>query len=151
MYRTGDLCRWMNDGNIEYLGRNDFQVKIHGFRIELGEIENEMLRHPGVRQCVVTAQGGDTVDMRLVAYLVPADAKKAPSVEDLRATLQRRLPSHMVPSVFAFIDAIPLTPNGKTDIKKLMQSEVTAAQRETPAEAPRDEVEEVVADLGARA
>jgi amino acid adenylation domain-containing protein len=141
MYRTGDLCRWMNDGNIEYLGRNDFQVKIHGFRIELGEIENEMLRHPGVRQCVVTAQGGDTVDMRLVAYLVPADAKKAPSVEDLRATLQRRLPSHMVPSVFAFIDAIPLTPNGKTDIKKLMQSEVTAAQRETPAEAPRDEVE----------
>jgi amino acid adenylation domain-containing protein len=141
MYRTGDLSRWQRDGNIEYLGRNDFQVKIRGFRIELGEIENELLRHAGVRQCVVTAQGGDTVDMRLVAYLVPADAKNAPSVEDLRAALQRRLPSYMIPSVFAFIDEIPLTSNGKADIKKLMQSEVKTAQRETPSEAPCDEIE----------
>jgi amino acid adenylation domain-containing protein len=140
MYRTGDLGRWQRDGNIEYLGRNDFQVKIHGIRIELGEIENALLRHPGVRQCVVTVQGGGA-EKQLVAYLVAADAGSAPSVEDLRAALQRRLPGYMVPSVFAFIDEIPLTPNGKADIKKLMQSEVRAAQRETPAEAPRDEVE----------
>jgi amino acid adenylation domain-containing protein len=140
MYRTGDLGRWQRDGNIEYLGRNDFQVKIRGFRIELGEIENELLRHPGVRQCVVTVQGGDA-EKRLAAYLVAADAKIAPSVEDLRATLQRRLPNYMVPSVFAFIDEMPLTPNGKADIKKLMQLEARAAQRETPTEAPRDEVE----------
>lgn len=140
MYRTGDLGRWRWDGNIEYLGRNDFQVKIRGFRIELGEIENELLRHPGVRQCVVTVQGGDA-EKRLVAYLVAADARSAPSVEDLRATLQHSLPAYMVPTIFAFIDEIPLTPNGKADIKKLMQSDVRAAQRETPAEAPRDEVE----------
>ena len=140
MYRTGDLGRWMPDGDIEFLGRNDFQVKIRGFRIELGEIENELLQHAGVQQCVVTVQGGDA-EKRLVAYLVPGDTKSAPSVEDLRATLQLRLPNYMVPSIFAFIDEIPLTPNGKTDIKKLMQSEVRAAQRETPTEAPRDEVE----------
>ena len=127
MYRTGDLCRWMSDGNIEYLGRNDFQVKIRGFRIELGEIENALLRHPGVRQCVVTVQGDDA-EKRLVAYLVAADAKNAPSVEDLRAALQRRLPDYMVPAVFAFIDEIPLTPNGKADIKKLMQSEVQGSR-----------------------
>ncbi len=150
MYRTGDLCRWMSDGNIEYLGRNDFQVKIHGFRIELGEIENELLRHASVRQCVVTAQGGDAVDKRLVAYLVPRDANQVPSVEDLRATLQRRLPGYMVPSVFAFIDAIPLTPNGKADIKKLMQSEVKAAERETPAEAPRDAIEARLVEIWER-
>jgi thioesterase domain-containing protein/acyl carrier protein len=150
MYRTGDLCRWMSDGNIEYLGRNDFQVKIHGFRVELGEIENELLQHAGVRQCVVTVQGGNAVDMRLVAYLVPRDANHAPTVEDLRATLQHRLPSYMVPSVFAFIDEIPLTANGKTDIKKLIQSEVKSAQRETPSEAPRDEIEAALVEIWER-
>jgi len=149
MYRTGDLCRWMSSGNIEYVGRNDFQVKIRGFRIELGEIENELLRYPGVRQCVVTAQGSDA-EKQLVAYLVPADAGSAPSVDDLRATLQRRLPSYMVPSVFAFIYEIPLTPNGKADIRKLMQSEVKAAQRETPAEAPRDGIEAELVEIWER-
>jgi amino acid adenylation domain-containing protein len=149
MYRTGDLCRWMNDGNIEYLGRNDFQVKIRGFRIELGEVENALLRQADVRQCVVTAQGSDA-EKRLVAYIVPTDAGKTPSVEDLRATLQHRLPSYMVPSVFAFIDEIPLTSNGKADIKKLMQSEVKTAQRETPSEAPCDEIETELVELWER-
>jgi len=139
----------MNDGNIEYLGRNDFQVKIRGFRIELGEVENALLRQADVRQCVVTAQGSDA-EKRLVAYIVPTDAGKTPSVEDLRATLQHRLPSYMVPSVFAFIDEIPLTSNGKADIKKLMQSEVKTAQRETPSEAPCDEIETELVELWER-
>lgn len=140
MYRTGDIGRWRADGNIEYLGRNDFQVKIRGFRIELGEIENELLRHASVHQCVVTAQGNDA-EKRLVAYIVPADRNNPSSIEDLRAALQHRLPDHMIPSVFAFIDEIPLTPNGKADIEKLMRSEVQPTSRETPAEPPRDALE----------
>jgi len=140
MYRTGDLGRWRADGNIEYLGRNDFQVKIRGFRIELGEIENELLRHASVHQCVVTAQGDD-VEKRLVAYVVPTDRNNPASIEDLRAALQHRLPGYMVPSVFAFIDEIPLTLNGKADIKRLMQSEARTTPRETAMESPHDALE----------
>ena len=149
MYRTGDLARWQDDGNIEYLGRNDFQVKIRGFRIELGEIENELMKRGDLRQCVVTAQGSDA-EKRLVAYLVAGDTAKAASVENLRTSLLQRLPDYMVPSVFVFIDEIPLTANGKTDVKKLMQAEAREAERETPVEAPRDEVEARLAAIWER-
>ena len=144
MYRSGDLGRWRADGNIEFLGRNDFQVKIRGFRVELGEIENELARCEGIGQCVVATVGNDPdepADKRLVAFLVPAAPNSIPSVESLRETLQHRLPGYMVPASFAIVNEIPLTPNGKADIGKLMNSGLKAAQRETPVDAPRDSVE----------
>ena len=118
LYRTGDLARWLPDGNIDYLGRIDFQVKIRGFRIELGEIESVLALHPSVRQAVVTAQNLADDDKRLVAYLSARDGHPA-TVGELRAHLLERLPEHMVPAWFLWLDSIPLSPNGKVDRKAL--------------------------------
>src|SRR6185436_8949361 len=112
MYRTGDLARYLPDGEIEYLGRLDHQVKIRGFRIELGEVEAALARHPEVREAVVLARGEG-----LVGYVVP------PVSTDLRAFLRDSLPEHMVPSGLVFLEAMPLTPNGKVDRKALAQIE----------------------------
>ncbi|HEX3131752.1 MAG TPA: amino acid adenylation domain-containing protein, partial [Thermoanaerobaculia bacterium] len=134
MYRTGDLARWLIDGEIEYLGRIDHQVKIRGFRIELGEIEAALARHPEVREVVVLAR-----DQGLVAYVAPA-------VEaDLRAFLRESLPEHMVPSGFVFLDAMPLTPNGKVDRKALARIE--PERRATVSMAPRTSTEELLAAI----
>ena len=110
MYRTGDVGRYLPDGNIEYLGRNDDQVKIRGLRIELGEIQARMTEYPQVKEAAVLVR-----DERLVAYYtgVPAD------IEQLRAHLLARLPDFMVPAVFVHLDALPLSPNGKLDRKAL--------------------------------
>ncbi|MFM7174117.1 MAG: amino acid adenylation domain-containing protein, partial [Caldilinea sp.] len=124
LYKTGDLARWLPDGNIEYLGRIDQQVKIRGFRIELGEIEALLGSHPAVQACVVVAREEVPGDKRLVAYLVeaapgmlPADPRER--VAALRSHLQRRLPDYMVPGTFVWLDALPLTPNGKVDRRRL--------------------------------
>ncbi|YAP80750.1 non-ribosomal peptide synthase/polyketide synthase [Xenorhabdus stockiae] len=115
MYKTGDLGRWLPDGNIDYLGRNDFQVKIRGFRIELGEIENALAAHPHVKQAVVIdlEHSGHKV---LAAYLVVEDAV---SDEMLLAHLSERLPDYMLPVSFTFMEAIPLTLNGKVNRQAL--------------------------------
>ncbi|MEM7125912.1 MAG: amino acid adenylation domain-containing protein [Chloroflexota bacterium] len=132
LYKTGDLCRWLLDGNIEYIGRTDFQVKLRGFRIELGEIENALLAQDGVREAVVLARA-EKGDKRLVAYLV-AELKSGkveggkvegndtdPSTlkpfnpSTLRQTLAQQLPDYMIPAAFVFLDAMPLSPNGKLD------------------------------------
>src|SRR5271170_727490 len=114
LYRSGDLARLRENGDLEYLGPIDHQVKIRGFRIELTEIESMLARHPAVSECAVIARTDSGSEPRLVAYLVTGhDAQ--PGVEDLRAHLAGKLPEYMVPSAFVFLDAFPLTVNGKLD------------------------------------
>ena len=118
MYRTGDLGRWLADGNIEFLGRNDFQVKIRGFRIELGEIEARLMEHAAVREAVVIAREDTSGDQRLVAYYT-SSAGDAMDAEQLRAHLAASLPEYMVPAAYVRLEGLPLTPNGKLDSKAL--------------------------------
>jgi amino acid adenylation domain-containing protein len=118
LYKTGDLVRYLPDGNIEFLGRIDNQVKISGFRIELGEIETILEQHPAIKQTVVIAREDVPGDKRLVAYLV-AKSQPSPTPTELRRYLQQRFPEYMVPSAFVFVPQLPLTPNGKIDRRAL--------------------------------
>ncbi|KAK9703355.1 hypothetical protein K7432_010792 [Basidiobolus ranarum] len=112
MYKTGDLARYLPDGNIEFLGRNDFQIKVRGFRIEPGEIETLLMEHPHVRECVVLTQDKDC-DKRLIAYITAESDEKLCS--KLRVHLESKLPGYMIPSAFVRLEAFPLTSNGKLD------------------------------------
>ncbi|MCW6008140.1 amino acid adenylation domain-containing protein, partial [Micromonospora sp. CPCC 205371] len=115
MYRTGDRARWRPDGQLDFLGRADDQVKVRGFRIEPGEVQAALVTHPGVDSAVVTVVGTGT-QARLVAYAVPADQGAGlPATAQLREHLRRGLPEYMVPSLFVELSAIPLLANGKTD------------------------------------
>ncbi|HEU4775728.1 MAG TPA: amino acid adenylation domain-containing protein, partial [Telluria sp.] len=137
MYKTGDLGRWLPDGTIAYLGRNDFQVKLRGFRIELGEIEAQLLACDGVKEALVIAREDNPGDKRLVAYLLAHDGV-ALDVAALRTTLSVCLAEYMVPSAFVVLDAYPLNPNGKLDRKALPapdQSAVVAREYEAPQDA----------------
>jgi hypothetical protein len=146
LYKTGDLSRWLPDGVIEYLGRNDFQVKVRGLRIELGEIEAALSEHVTVGQAVVVSREETPGDVRLVAYLVPrADA--SPSVADLRVFLKDRLPEYMIPSAFVILPSLPLNPSGKVDRKALPAPDRMRSSLATQYEAPRTEVETMIADL----
>ncbi|NHB98701.1 non-ribosomal peptide synthetase, partial [Photorhabdus stackebrandtii] len=125
MYKTGDLGRWLSDGSIEYLGRNDFQLKLRGFRIELGEIEARLAQCSGVREAVVIAREDIPGDTRLVAYLLPQpDAELVPA--ELRQQLVQHLAEYMLPSAFVTLESFPLTPNGKLDRKSLPAPEQSA-------------------------
>ncbi len=117
LYKTGDLARYLPDGNIEFLGRIDNQVKIRGFRIELGEIEAAIAQHQAVRETVVIVREDIPGDKRLVAYIVPIQVP--PTCRELRHFLQQKLPSYMVPNVIVVLSAMPLTPNGKVDRRAL--------------------------------
>ncbi len=118
LYKTGDLARYLPDGNIQYLGRGDYQVKIRGFRIELGEIEAALTQYSSIAQAVVTVHEGAHGERRLVAYVV-AQPDCAPTPIELRTFLKDKLPDHMVPAVFLMLDRFPLTPNGKVDRRAL--------------------------------
>ena len=126
MYLTGDKGRWLDDGNIEYLGRIDHQVKIRGFRVEPGEVESVLGQHPGVDRVVVVAQG-EASAKRLVAFHTGKPSGEAaeptPSADALRDFLSARLPKHLVPSFFVRMESIPLTPNGKIDRRMLERME----------------------------
>ncbi|HHJ52795.1 MAG TPA: non-ribosomal peptide synthetase, partial [Caldithrix abyssi] len=141
LYRTGDLVRYKPDGNIEFLGRIDYQVKVRGFRIELGEIEANLNEYPGVRDVAVLAREDQPGQKQLVAYLV-ADEENKPSPAELRDHLKERLPDYMIPAAYVFLDAMPLTPNGKVDRRRLPAPDMEAAVLRREYVAPRNETEE---------
>jgi amino acid adenylation domain-containing protein len=124
IYKTGDIARWLPDGNIDFLGRIDHQVKIRGFRIELGEIESCINQHAKIERSVVVAKQDDA-HKYLVAFCVAQDGMNI-NTREVRDFVQQQLPEYMVPSFIVFLDAIPLTANGKEDKKKLMAYEVEA-------------------------
>ncbi len=145
MYKTGDLARYLPDGNLEFLGRNDHQVKIRGFRIEPGEIETRLNEHPQVRDAVVLALDEDG-DKRLVAYVVAEVDEQLAST--LRTYLVAGLPEYMVPAAFVRLDALPLTPNGKLDRQALPAPDGEAFARQA-YEAPQGKVETTLATIWA--
>lgn len=148
LYRTGDRGRWRADGNLEHLGRLDFQVKVRGYRIELGEIESNLAVHPSVASTVVLAREDRPGDVRLVAYVVPA-AHQSIDEAALLAHLRGSLPDYMLPQHVVTIDAMPLLPNGKIDRKALPAPDPAArnGHEHTP---PRNALERAVADAMAR-
>jgi len=143
MYRTGDLGRWLPDGNIEFLGRIDHQVKIRGFRIELGEIESRLMKYEAVEEVVAVAREELNGSKYLCAYLV---GHRQFRVSELREYLNRELPDYMVPSYFVQLDKMPLTPNGKIDRKALPEPDRSIGTG-TEYEAPRNETEEKLAEI----
>jgi len=151
LYKTGDLVRWLPDGNIEYIGRNDFQVKIRGYRIELGEIENALSSYSGIKQSVVLAKERKDINTEeatnnkyLVGYYV-AEAKL--NEENILSYLQTKLPEYMVPSVLIYLESLPLTINGKLDRKALPEPELTDNNTYL---APRNELERKVCQIWAQ-
>ncbi len=152
LYRTGDLVRYRADGDIEFLGRIDTQVKVRGFRIELGEIESALRQQPGVLDTVVVAwrpaaAAGTDADQRLVAYIVPQQPEAAPTAADLRAALRRLLPEYMVPGSFVTLERFPLSPSGKVDRRALPAPEGGRETLETEYVAPRTATETQLAAI----
>jgi acyl carrier protein len=148
LYKTGDLARYLADGNIEFLGRTDHQVKIRGYRIELGEIETVLSEHPKVRETVVLARDDDPNDNRLVAYIVSRG--EACTINELRSYLKRKLPEPMVPSAFVFLDSFPRTLNGKLDRGALPTPNESRPDLERSFVAPRTPAEELLAEIWAK-
>ena len=146
MYRTGDLGRYLPDGNIEFLGRNDFQVKIRGFRIELGEIESRLAAYPGIQDAVVVARENSEGDKQLVAYYISPDSN--PGAETLRPYLLEKLPEYMVPAAYVRLESLPLTPNGKLDRMALPAPDIEAFTVRS-YEPPVGEVETRLAEIWA--
>ncbi|MBE9059353.1 non-ribosomal peptide synthetase, partial [Sphaerospermopsis sp. LEGE 08334] len=142
IYKTGDLARYLADGNIEYLGRIDNQVKIRGFRIELGEIETVLNQHPDIQTSCVIAREDNPGDKRLVAYIV-ANQNSTPIVQELRNFLKTKLPEYMIPGAFVILESLPLTANGKIDRRALPAPDLETTLLEKYV-APRNPIEELL-------
>ena len=140
LYKTGDMVRYLPDGDIEFLGRIDHQVKIRGFRIELGEIELVLNEYPEVQESVVLAREDVPGSAYLVAYVIPSEGA-VPLVKELRDFLKKKLPEYMVPSAFMMLESFPLTPNGKIDRKALPIPDAPTLHSEVPHVKPRDALE----------
>jgi amino acid adenylation domain-containing protein/non-ribosomal peptide synthase protein (TIGR01720 family) len=146
LYKTGDLGRYLPDGNIEFLGRVDHQVKIHGFRIELSEIESVLRQHLGIRENTVLVREDKTGNKRLVAYFV-ANQESSFSISDLRNFLKKKLPEYMIPSAFVQLKVLPLTPNGKIDRQALPEPDNIKPELAGKFVAPRNPIEETIAKI----
>ncbi|MDZ7967875.1 MAG: amino acid adenylation domain-containing protein [Nostoc sp. DedSLP03] len=142
LYKTGDLARYLANGEIEYIGRTDYQIKIRGFRIELGEIEALINEYPAVRETVVVAADAQS----LVAYVV-LQAEQTLVISQLRHFLESKLPNYMVPAAFVLLETLPLTPNGKVDRKALKAPDTVRPQLEAVYQPPQTEVEQTIADI----
>ncbi|WP_442949096.1 non-ribosomal peptide synthetase [Nostoc sp.] len=142
LYKSGDLARYLPNGDIEYLGRIDDQVKIRGFRIELGEIEALISQHPAVRETVIVV----AESQRIVAYVVP-QTEQTLEILELRSFLESKLPSYMMPAAFVLLEAFPLTPNGKIDRKALPKPDTARPELEAAYQPPQTEIEKTIAEI----
>ena len=150
-YRTGDLVRFRPDGMLDYLGRLDSQLKIRGFRIEPGEIEAVLARHPAVRACVVAGRATSAGDKRLVAYGVPTERGLIPNASGLREWLGGHLPEYMIPATFVWLDALPVTANGKVDLRALPEPSLERPELGNEYVAPRSALEQTLCEAFAEA
>jgi amino acid adenylation domain-containing protein len=141
LYKTGDLARYLPNGDIEFLGRIDNQVKIRGFRLELGEIEAALIQHPGLREVVVIDREDRLGDKQLVAYLVTEQSSNPATEQELRAFLRSKLPDYMIPSAFVTVNNLPLTLNGKVDRLALPVLEYQRYNITNEPVLPRDDLE----------
>ena len=146
LYRTGDRCRHLADGRIEFLGRLDDQIKLRGYRIELGEIEHILSSHPSVREALVLLVDEPPLEKRLVGYVMPA-ATPPPTRQELLRFLHVRLPAYMIPAQFVFVSNLPHLPSGKVDRRALPRPADVAAEEELADVAPRTPVEELVTGI----
>lgn len=147
LYKTGDLVSYLADGNLKYVARADQQIKIRGFRIEPGEIEAVLLREEDISRCAVIAREDVPGDQRLVAYVIAKHSSARPSAQDLRARLGAHLPAYMVPSVFVFIDSLPLTANGKLDRRSLPPPSASCDPDAVAAAGEADEIQQRVRQI----
>jgi len=146
LYRTGDVVKYLADGRVEFIGRRDGQVKVRGFRVEVGEVEAALSAHPRVRECAVAVREGVAGDKRLVAYVV---ARGELGGGELRRYSAGRMPEHMAPSAYVFLDELPLTENGKVDRKALPEPDASRESAGGEYVAPRTPAEEALCEIWA--
>jgi amino acid adenylation domain-containing protein len=146
LYRTGDVARYLSDGDIEYMGRIDQQVKVRGFRIELEEVEAVLAKHPAVHEAVVLVQGDSPDKKRLVAYVVSGEGER-PTSGELCRFLENSLPTYMVPAAFVMLKSLPLTSNGKINRRELLAMEIHRPELEVPCVLPSSALERAIADV----
>ncbi|HEX2926937.1 MAG TPA: amino acid adenylation domain-containing protein [Ruminiclostridium sp.] len=146
LYKTGDIVRFMPDGNMEFAGRSDHQVKIRGFRIELGEIETILDKNPLIKQSVVISREVLNGEKALVAYIIPK-SEETPVMDNFREYLKEKLPDYMIPSYFVMLDSFPMTPNGKIDRKSLPMPEKVGFGLAPQKELPSNDIQKTVADI----
>ncbi len=148
LYKTGDLARYITaDGNLEYLGRCDHQVKLRGYRIELEEIEVVLSLHPSIRECVTLLREDTPGDQRLVAYILGKQPTLPTLIDSLRGYLQQQLPHYMIPTAFVVLDALPLTANGKVDRRALPAPDVRQGELTKKWIAPQTAIQELLSEL----
>jgi amino acid adenylation domain-containing protein/non-ribosomal peptide synthase protein (TIGR01720 family) len=148
LYKTGDRCRWLADGNLEFLGRLDQQVKIRGFRVEVGDVEAALRQHPQIREAAVSARDDGTGTRSLIAYLVPRTETR-PTVSDLREFLRGRLPEYMLPETLQFLPSLPRTANGKLNRRALPSPSRLRPELGHSYEPPRTPIEARLAEIWA--
>lgn len=142
LYRTGDLCRYRENGFLEFIGRMDRQVKIRGFRVEMGEIESAIKAYPGISQTIAVSNRPTGESISIVIYYTVMDSTKVPPVEELRDFMAQRVPDYAIPSAFVQLDALPLTPNGKIDLEALPEADYLSADKNESLDIPGSKEEE---------